>query len=76
MVKVEKVVLEVNDKKIELSLEEAESLFKVLGDLFKKEIVYVPKSRPVVPIPYYPWYPSWTDTTYIISTTDNSGHTK
>lgn len=59
-VKVTKIVLEINDKKIELSLEEAKSLFELLGSIFKenKEYIYIPYPS----YPVYPTYPYWSYT--------------
>jgi hypothetical protein len=60
-VRVDKIVLNVNDKQVELTLEEAKDLNKILNDMFKqtpeKDIVYIPYTVPYTPYePYKIWY--------------------
>jgi hypothetical protein len=60
MSKIKKIVLQIGEKEIELSLDEAKELKKILGDLFKeKETVYVPS-----PYPVYPYFPNIWRVTY------------
>lgn len=68
MVTIEKIVLEIGGKKIELTLEEARSLMSILVDTFgdKTKIVEVERDRWYsYPYPYqvpYYYYPCWTIT--------------
>jgi len=55
MSEIKKIVLEIGDKEIELTPDEAKELKDVLNNLFgEKDIVYIPKPYPV----YHP-YPHW-----------------
>ena len=61
--KIEKIVLKLGAKKIELSPEEAKELKSILEELFGKDKVqYVPQPYPVYPSPwrYHSWgTPTW-----------------
>ena len=59
MATIEKIVLEIGGKKIELTLEEAKSLMNILADAFgdKTKIMEIERDR------WYPYrYPYWTIT--------------
>lgn len=68
-VKISKIKLEIGDTIIELTLEEAKELRKILNDTFpEKHTPYQPPIVPYVPScprPYNPCYPTtfWTTTT-------------
>ena len=76
-IKISKVVIDLGDKKIELSLDEAKSLLEILQDTFDAKVVIGSSptiiERPYYPYPYrtYPWwgvtYTTTTDGTYTIN---------
>lgn len=78
MSKVSKIILEVGSKEIELSIEEAKELKRILGDLFNvKEIQFIPPS-PIIIERYNRWhyqpYEIWcgyqtNDAVYLSNTT-------
>jgi hypothetical protein len=86
-ISISKIVLDVNGKKIELSLDEAQELEEILGKLFHKEteIITVPQPYPYpvypyaiwehIPKPYKKWDITW-DTTSIYCTSSTSGSTR
>jgi len=60
-IEVDKIVLDIRGKKVELSLDEAKELSELLKSLFPnplEKIVYVP-SYPTYPIVYRQPYPHW-----------------
>ena len=64
-IKVSKVVLDINNKEIELSLEEAKELFKILKEFFdskEKEYVWVPHFTPYIYPPQDPYSSTYTIT--------------
>jgi len=69
-VNVSKIVLNINDKSIELSLEEAEELNKILNGLFKEKVV-----EKYSYVPYYPYYPpyDYSKWRYVSWSSDHSG---
>lgn len=57
-VKVNKIILTIGNKEIELTVDEAKDLHSILGEMFKtpeKDIVYVPYVAPSDPNPYQPY---------------------
>lgn len=58
MSELKKIVLQIGEKEIELTPDEAKELKKVLGDLFGEDkTVFVPNPYPVYPYyrPYFTW---------------------
>ena len=54
--KIQKIILKIGKKEIELSMEEAKELKKILGDIFQeKEFIPIPfpQPHPVFPIQHY-----------------------
>lgn len=71
--KIEKIILKIDDKKIELSMDQIKKLKSLLDDIFKKETVYIPAPyKEYIPLlhekPYNPW-PSYPWVTYCSNTT-------
>lgn len=77
---VEKLVLDINGNKIELSLDEANQLKEALKEFFnEKEIVYLPQPYTIKPY-IYKWYQPveiWSDTsgTHGTITVSNTNYT-
>jgi len=70
-VKVSKIVLEINGKSIELSLEEAKELSEILNGIFKEKVVEKYSYVPYYPYSYPPYdYNKWH---YVSWTSDHSG---
>jgi len=75
---IKKVVLQLDDKEIELSVEQAKKLKSLLNELFGKEKEtifidrYVPNPYPVYPQPYY-W--RWDSQIYSAGATGATGGT-
>ena len=65
--KIKEIVLELGEKKISLSLEEAQGLKKVLNDTFPEKTPVIPYTPPIIidrPYRPYPYpAPQWTCTT-------------
>lgn len=86
-VKVDRIVLDINGKKLELSLEDAQGLRDVLDEVLGKETIVEIREKyyPYVTVPYIYTYPKWTGTitcgdtfgntngTYTVSYNGNSG---
>jgi len=76
MSKVTKIVLEVGNKEIELTVKEAKELKCVLSDLFGKEVQFVPSAPTIIERNRYPYrpYEVWSgkqmgDTMYLSNAT-------
>ena len=83
--KIEKIILKVSGKEIELSVDEAKQLKELLGEMFDKgkdNTVYIPITTPYIyreryypEPPYYP-YVTWSCNTdgncVTLTTTDNT----
>ena len=66
MSEIKKIVLEINGKEIELSIDEAKELQEMLGDLFgEQKYINVPQPYPVAqPYPVYPTPPIYPQPYY------------
>jgi hypothetical protein len=64
-IKISNIVIQIADKKIELTLEQAKELQKILDDTFgSKEVTYIPH-QPIIIDRYHPPYRSpWWEVTY------------
>ena len=72
-VKVKKIVLEINDKKIELSVEEAKELQKLLGDTLGRDVHYHYTYPIYVERPHYPYWTVSSGGSGTITYTSTSG---
>lgn len=68
VVKVNKIVLNVNGKEIHLTLEEAKELSRLLGYLFEEKVVVVKEKEYVPYQPYYPYPKIWWSTQTVSNT--------
>lgn len=84
MASISKIVLNINGKEIELSVEEAKDLKKMLGELFQeKAIPYIPYQPPIVIERWRPYIsPYWSsqykgnDILYVSNTTGGAVYEK
>jgi len=84
-IEIKKILLQVGDKELRLTVEEAKELHKILGDLVAEKIPSVVIERDIISIPspvVIPWYPvyptyptTWTITCGDISAGDTETST-
>jgi hypothetical protein len=63
--KITNLRIKLPNSQIDLTLEEAQSVYDVLSKIFNKEVLTIPQPYPVYPNNPYPWYPTvtykWSD---------------